>query len=333
MTFAEAWPWLLLMLCGFMGSALCSGLETGSYTLNRVRLHLLASRGQASAITLRKLIDNPTVLLSTLLIGNNIANYIGTYGLAVILQSAQLRLIEEIAFNVLMITPLLFIFGETLPKDYFSVHGDRVMYRLAPVLNGMRVVLTLVGLVPLVSGFSKALLAALGQRGQDAVLHPRRQVQVLMREGAGHGGLHPEQIDLLERVFAIETRIVKQEMVPWADVMTIGLKEPSERLFELADRTSWSRFPVLAGPKDQRRIVGIVEVMDALVYGRTACPPVKSLVHPVMFLHARTPILHALTDFQHRKLTIGIVVEDDRPVGIITMKDLIEPVTGELSAW
>jgi CBS domain containing-hemolysin-like protein len=321
------------MLAGFVGSALCSGLETGCYTLNRVRLHLLAMRGRPAAVSLHKLLEDPTVLLSTLLIGNNIANYVGTYGLAVILQRAGLGVWQEIVLNVLIITPMLFIFGETLPKDYFAAQSDRVMYRLAPLLRGMRLLLTVVGLVPLVAGFSKALLAALGQRGQEAVLHPRRRVQALMREGAGHGGLEPEQTDLLERVFATETRIVKQEMVPWRDVQTLQLDDPPATLFELADRTSWSRFPVIAGSGEHRRIVGVVEVMDALVYGPWACPPLRSLIHPVMFLHARTPLLHALTDFQHRKLTIGIVVEDDQPIGIVTMKDLVEPVTGQLSAW
>jgi Mg2+/Co2+ transporter CorB len=81
--------WCAFMLVGFAGSALYSGMETGAYTLNRVRLQVLADRGQRRALTLRHLLDRPATLLATLLIGNNVTNYMGTAALAVLLEAAD----------------------------------------------------------------------------------------------------------------------------------------------------------------------------------------------------------------------------------------------------
>ena len=80
--------WSVLAVIGIAASALYSGLETGAYSLNRVRLQIRDHNREPAARTLRKLMANPTLLLSTLLIGNNLANQIGVSSLAVILNTA-----------------------------------------------------------------------------------------------------------------------------------------------------------------------------------------------------------------------------------------------------
>ncbi len=87
-----------------------------------------------SALILRRMLDNPTTLLTTLLIGNNIANYLGTASLAVILAGYGIGDWRAMLINTVVVTPTLFVFGETLPKDLFSAHADWLMYRLARVL-------------------------------------------------------------------------------------------------------------------------------------------------------------------------------------------------------
>ena len=77
-----------MILFGFFGSALYSGMETGVYTLNRVRLHVLDHQGRRDAQRLRRLVDQPTGLLGTLLISNNLTNYVGTAGVGLLLERA-----------------------------------------------------------------------------------------------------------------------------------------------------------------------------------------------------------------------------------------------------
>jgi CBS domain containing-hemolysin-like protein len=323
--------WLTLMLVGFAGSAMYSGLETGAYSLNRIRLQVLDHQHLASAHTLRRLLDNATLLLSTLLIGNNLTNYLGTAALAVILQAHGFNEWQSIVLNTVIVTPILFIFGETLPKDLFAAHADRLMYPLSRVLTVSRWLFTLTGLIAVIQLLSRPAMRILGQRQQAGSFHPRNQVQWLMREGVGYGVVSDEQSALVERVLTLTGRTVADEMVPWSQTLTVRQTEGPEKLWTLADRTSRSRFPVL---NERNRVVGVVNLADALLYEPDQCPPVAQLMVAPFWLDASLPLRQALTLVQREHAGLAIV-RDARgePVGVATAKDLVEPITGDLASW
>ena len=330
MTTGQITFWVAVMLAGFIGSATYSGMETGTYTLNRVRLQVLADRGRRSAVALRKLLDKPSTLLATLLIGNNVANYCGTAGLAVLLEAAELSDWQAIVLNTLLVTPLLFVFGETLPKDLMAAHSDRLIYPLSPVLRVSRWVFTLTGIVPVVRLFSYGAMRLIGRGGDAAVFAPRRRVEMLVREGVGHGILSDEQSAIVDRVLRLNERQVRHEMIPWERVITVRLSDPPAKLWELADRTSRSRFPVL---DHGGKVVGVVSVIDALMHRRDTCPPIGTLMTKPDTLRPDRAVRPALRHLQRSGSSFALVMDHDRPVGLVTVKDLVEPITGELTSW
>ncbi len=330
MSLESALFWLVVMLLGLTLSSLYSGLETGMYSLNRVRLHILEHQGHAAAAALHRLAGKPTVLLSTLLIGNNIANYLGTAGLAVLLEGAGLTDTEIVIANVLIVTPLLFVFGETLPKDLFARYSDRLVYRFAGVLSVSRFLFTCTGLLPVVALFSEMVSRLLHSRQQIQIFHPKRQVGVLVKEGVGLGLLSDDQSAMVERVLALHEHTVADEMIPWERVVKVKLDDAPARLWELADRSSNSRFPVLDA---QGQVRGIVSVNDALLHPRSACPPIAQLLKPTETLPHDQPLLPALRRLQHSHVGLAVVLKHQRPVGIVTVKDLVEAITGELASW
>lgn len=322
--------WTLLMLVGFAGSALYSGLETGAYRLNRVRLEIYHHQQHRTAHTLHWLINHPTELLTTLLIGNNLTNYLGTAALAVILESRQYSDWQVVVLNTAIVTPVLFVFGETLPKDLFAAFADRLMYRLTPVLEWSRRAFKWTGLVPVIALVTRGVMALIGARGDVGVFHPRRQVEVLVKEGVGYGLLSDDQSAMVARVLGLASRRVRDEMTPWAQVLTVDIDASAETLWERADRTSRSRFPVL----EQGRVAGVVHVLDALRHGRERCPSIRELMQPPVTLAANLPLRRALAELQRRKSALAIVTDDaGEPLGIVTVKDLVEPITGELASW
>jgi CBS domain containing-hemolysin-like protein len=329
MTATEIVLWCLVMLLGFGGSALFSGMETGCYTLNRVRLQVLADRGKRAALSLRKIVDQTDSMLATLLIGNNIANYLGTASLAVLLEAMALSDVQTVLLNTLIVTPLLFVFGETLPKDTMAAHSDRLMYPLAPMLTGSKTLFTAVGLVPIVRLFSKGVLMLMGHGRDESAFAPRRRVEMLVREGVGHGILSDEQSAIVDRVLRLAGRRVKQEMIPWREVITVKLTDPPAKLWEFADRTSRSRFPVMDGGQ----VVGIISVIDVLSHDRDACPPIAELMTEPLSLDESMPARQALRRLQKSKTSFALVVQDHQPTGLVTIKDLVEPITGELASW
>ncbi len=323
--------WSLLMLVGFAGSALYSGMETGAYSLNRIRLHVLKHKHNRAAIALHGLLERPAVLLTTLLIGNNVTNYLGTAALGVILGSMRLGDWEVILLNALIVTPVLFVVGETLPKDLFAAHCDKLMYRLAPVLTTSRALFTYTGLVPLISLCSGVLMKAVGQGMRASVFHPRRQVGLLVREGVGYGILSSEQSAIVDRVLAMSDRTVRDEMVPWTRVQRLRESDDYAAIRRVAERMTHAHVPVLSV---NGKVVGLLRLNDALRYPPDKCPPIKDLAKPAPTVPNDMPVSAALAQIKRDAAGLAIVTgKAGQPVGIVTVKDLIEPITGDLKQW
>lgn len=323
--------WSLLALVGFAGSALYSGLETGAYSLNRIRLQVLTHQNNHAAVTLSRMLAHPTALLTTLLIGNNITNYLGTAAMGVILASMEFGDWEVILLNAMIVTPILFVVGETLPKDLFAAHCDVLMYRLAPVLTFSRAVFTYTGLVPVVSVFSSTLMKVIGHDTQATVLHPRRQVGLLVREGVGYGLLSQEQSSIVDRVLKLSGRAVSDEMTPWADADRLREQDGPETIWQLAQRMTHAHVPVLGRGGE---VVGILRLNDALAYGKENCPPISELIEPAQTVPQDMPVREALSQIKRRTVGLAVVMgKAGQPVGLVTVKDLIEPITGDLAQW
>ncbi|HSH49077.1 MAG TPA: hypothetical protein VK991_10875, partial [Halomonas sp.] len=95
------------------------------------------------------------------------------------------------------------------------------MYPLAPLLTWSRRFFSSLGLTPAVGLFTHAVLAAIGERAGQAAFHPRRQVEHLVREGVGYGLLSDEQSAIVQRVLTLASRRVRDEMVPWDEVLVV----------------------------------------------------------------------------------------------------------------
>ncbi len=316
-----------LTLIGIVLSAVYSGLETGIYTINRVRLIVRAGQDDPRAIRLQNEIEHPNRLLTTLLLGNNIANYAGTFGMAAILTRLQYSEIQVVVMNALILVPLLFVFGETLPKDLFRTYTDRWSYQWSGFLVVSRRAFTWIGLGPIVRGFGMAVARVVG--GNPALAPTARQrISQLIKEGISAGVLSESQTALVDRALSIRDRTVAGEMISWNDVATISSNvDPSSRLEHLNLRHT--RLPVV---DDSQAVCGVLRLLDALIQPNE---PTEKLMTEAMTLSPNTSVQAALGMMRSRRQPLAIVLDTttNRPLGLITFKDLVEPITGELSAW
>lgn len=322
--------WLLLSALGVLASGLFSGLETGVYSLNRVRLHLLSHRGRRSARALQKMLAEPGPLLATLLIGTNVANNLATSAMSVIFEAGAWGPWQIVGAVVLIETPLLFVFAETLPKDLFAAHADRMVYPFVTPLLWLKRFFTAIGLLPLITAVSRLCLKLVGGGQPVTPFHPRRHMAALVKEGLGQGLLSDEQSALVERVMMLAGRSVADHMTPWSRVTTIQVNAAPRDLWHLSEQSPHSRFPVVdaAGV-----VVGVVSVTDALLFDFKACPPIAELLTAAHALAPDVPLRAALRRVQGGDGPLAIVGDRAAPLGIVTLKDLVEPITGELLNW
>ncbi len=328
MTSVEMLGFLTLVLVGFALSAVYSGLETGFYTINRVRLTVLAAGGERSAIRVRQMVQDAPRTLAVILVGNNTANYLATYGLAELMHETGLSDWGLIAVEVAVVTPLLFVFAETLPKDLFCTHTDRWTYWLSPVITVSRVMFTITLLMPGVSLVTYVTTRLLHGHARDPVT-ARQRISQLLREGVGAGVLSPAQAALTDRALTLRTQRVDRVMVPWRTVVALPLGAGERARETLIRRNAFTRFPVV---DENGRVRGIFAWTDLVIGPGRAT---GDLMHAHVAMPPGTHVLTAL-DAMRRQRQPMAVVEDPatgRPLGIVTMKDLVEPLTGELAVW
>ena len=317
--------WIMLGACvllGIVGSALYSGLETGLYTLSRVRLDVRASEGHGAARTLKRLVDRPTLMLATLLLANNICNYLSSYGIAGLLDASGFSAVEGVIINAAILVPLLFIFGEVLPKDLFRVNTERWSYACARLLDGTRRLLSWVGLVPIVT----AVGGRLG-RHDASVVTSRQRVANLLREGVSVGVLTESQTMLVDRTLLLRERPVTDEMVPWDGVVTLPRAATRAHCLSLVSEHDHTRFPVVG---DDGRVVGIVSVLDLMLHPDST---LEKLTAAPLRLPSTLRVQEALARLRDHRASVAIIEDDGVPRGLVTMKDLVEVLVGELTAW
>ena len=316
----------IIALVGVIGSAVFSGLETGLYVVNRVRLAVRAGHGDRSADRLETELEHPERLLATLLIANNAANYAGSLGVAAILNSFELSATGVIVLNTLLVVPVLLVFGETIPKDLFRTRADNWIPRFVGPLRGARVMLTIIGLVPLLSLVDRLVQRLVGGDPGDR-LGPRARMAWFIRESAASGSLSPAQLDLADRALTMRHLAVTSEMTPWRQVVAVREGDLESDPRAIARRTMRSRLPVLG---ESGRVIGVVGVQDILL-GRGAGEVIDDSMPR---LGAATPVFVALETLREARRPMGIVEDDHgRPLGIVTLKDLVEPLLGDLRAW
>lgn len=324
MTTTEQILWLALAGVGMASSSLWSGVETGCYTLNRVRLNVRASRGDRSAVALKRSLDRPEPLLATLLVGNNISNYMGALGATAFLGSIGYGTAEVVMINTLVLTPLVLIFCESLPKEVFRRASDTVTYRFALGLSVFSRLFRSLGIVPLVVALGRTVGRLVGLGSSAELVDSRERVALLLKEGSASGAISDTQSTLIDRAAAFTRTTVGQEMIPWARVQTISLETPREQIVSAVIGSKHACLPLVdrAG-----RIRGTIRALDVLLNHGLALSEHR---HNPVFVREETRVVEALRVLQAASETLAIVERQGKPVGVVTVRDLVEPLVGRV---
>ncbi len=329
MTAQETLFWAALAAVGVVGSALCSGLEMGLYSLSRVRLDLRASASppDRSARLLHHELERPDRMLTTLLLGNNAFNYIGILGVTALLEGAGYSEAAVIAFSVLVVTPGLLVVAESTPKEVFRVAADRFTPVFAIPLAAARWLFTISLVLPALIAIARWSARLLGAPTGETAGDARQRVAVLLLEGAGHGVLSESQSSLLDRALALRNARVGDEMVAWAGVRTVGADWPRGRVVAVLSQVRHTRLPVVDG---RGRVVGVLRQMDVFLRPRAS---VREVMTPVFRLDPGRSVQDALGAMRREGAALAIVERGGRPLGIVTVKDLVEPLIGDIREW
>ena len=327
----ESLGWLLwpaVIAAAVATDAFFCGMETGVYVVNKARLDLRAEAGSRAARVLRGLLSDSNRLLAVILIGTNLAAYTATFGITSLYKSAGFDDQSAGWYALATATPLLFIFGESVPKNVFQQLSEKLVYRLAWLLELAGVVFRTCGALPLVKGFSTGLLRLLplGRRRSSPLGH--EGVAAVMSEGVASGLLTASQSAMAERVMHIGEVSLADVATPMSRVVWVPAAATREQVLDQVQVSDYSRLPVLdAGGA----VVGILNIYDVLADEDGTSPAAKAAAP--FFLPAEICVTDALYRLQRAGAVMAIVGRDGETVGLVTVKDLVEEIVGELYAW
>lgn len=318
--------WLVLTAVMIALSALYSGLETGVYVLNKMRLDLRAESGSKPARTLRVMLRKTDALLATLLIGTNFANYVATFAIeAMFVLAAGGQGPHVQWYTMAVATPLLFVLGESAPKSLFQKGAESLVYRLVWFLRGSQVALTYCGLVPLVHGVARLVAGLTGARqplGHEGLA-------AIVAEGQASGALTHAQSIMADRIMHLTDIVVADAMKPMKDVRTAPAEITRAQLDPIVKDYNYSRLPLVDA---DRRVVGILDIYDILTEPADVQPAQR--MTPPLLVDGRSTVTDALYHMQKAHASMAIVTgSGGKHIGVVTIKDLVEEIVGELEAW
>ena len=317
-------PWLALAAAGLVCSSLYSGCETGVYVLNKMRLDLRAETGFTPARTLRSLLRRFDALLAAILIGNNLANYLTTFSITVLVTMGGAGPGTE-WYALAASTTLLFVFGESVPKNLFQRSPERLVYRVVWFMQGSLVAYRWCGILGLVRSFG-AIVSRVRRSH-----HPfaREGLAALLAEGQASGALTHAQTIMADRVMHLTDVLVADVMKPLRQVVTAPRDVSREQLIELIRRHNYTRLP-LVDPGGA--VAGILDIYDVLMAPGPVLP--EEEMTPPLLVAGGWTVSDALYHMQQAHQTLAVVTDArGASVGIVTIKDLVEQIVGELAAW
>ncbi len=304
-------------------SAYFSATETAFTSVNRIKLKNMAGDGNMRAKKVLLLEEHYDTLLSTILVGNNIANIATTAIATVFFVDLYGRYGPTISTIVITVTVL--IFGEISPKNLAKEYPEKFAMFSAPLISLLMTVFTPINWI-----FAqwKKLLRLIFKVNLDKGI-TEEEIKTLVEEAATEGNIMSEQEELIQNAIDFSDLEAWDVLTPRVDIKAIEIDDTKEDVGMLFKDTGFSRMPVYEDDLDN--ILGVLNQKDFHNFISGTKKNIADYVKPVVFVAGSMKCADLLKKLQANKTQIAIVVDEyGGTEGLVTMEDIIEELVGEI---
>ncbi|MBP5153527.1 MAG: HlyC/CorC family transporter [Lachnospiraceae bacterium] len=312
----------LVLLAGFF-----SGSETAYASCSRVRLMAWADDGKKSASRALSILEQFDKALITLLIGNNVIHVIATSTAAVM----AIRLAGPAwgpVFSTVIMTLLVFIFSETIPKNIAKANSDHFACAVSLPLRILIAVLTPLDL--LFMGLGKLLRLVFRSDPAETAM-TEDDFHSMIETIEDEGGLEADESELIQSAVEFTDRTVAEILTPRVHMVGLDLTEGEEACRARILEEKYSRLPVYE--RDLDHIVGLLSTKQYLwkLLNESPAPLIRSEMTQPLYTEESAGLHELLEEMRRRKVHLAIV--RDRfggTAGMVTMEDLLEEIVGDI---
>ena len=317
---------IVLLICGIFLSAFFSGSETGFYRVSRFRLVLSSLDGDRISRFLLWLINNPSLFVATTLIGNNVANYLTSLAIVLFTRNVSTSSVLEMVAPVLM-SPLLFVYGELLPKNLFFQAPNRLLKLAGPLF--MVFAALFAPAVAILWALSRVLEKSMGQSPDRVRLTlARKELGQYFEEGQEAGILQPSQRLLSQNFAAVASTPVSQVCTPIARANVLPENATLADARRLSNRKQLPDLPIVQSRTNT--VIGFVRTIDVLLRDiddeAASKEPIGDIL-PLTRILGTELVAEALMRMQAGRQTLALVVNrNGKPTGLLSIDQLTNPL-------
>ena len=321
---------VVLLIIFLLLSAFFSGSEAALLSVQRIRIQNMVRNGTAGASRVARLVDKPHRLLPPILLGNNLVNTAA----AALATTIAIALIEDDNKAVLVatgvVTVILLIFGETIPKTAAARHAERfsIIVALPIVIIGW----VLRPFSYVLEGISMGVVRLLGTGSDVTTTVTEEEIKAMVTVGSEEGAVEYGEAEMIRRVLEFGDRSVREVMTPRPEIVWMEQGTTVQRFLEMYDENYHTRFPVFSNDVDN--VVGVVAVKDVmrlLASGVDFSTPVTTQLRPAMFVPETKRIQELFDEMRASGDQMAMIADEFGGVaGLVTLKRLVEDIVGKV---
>lgn len=330
-TFLNSVPWYLVidvvvLISLLILSAMISGTEVAFFSLSKTALDELEKSKESKGELALKLLAKPKKLLATILITNNFINILIVLLFSFLGAELLGNMDENIRFfvEVILITFLILLFGEVLPKVYATRNSlSFTLFMSGPIAILNKV---LSPLSAMLTGLTGIVESRLGKKNTNLSVETLSQALELTSDDA----TTKDEKNILEGIVAFGSTETVQVMKPRIDIFAISDELPFAEMLEKIIENGFSRNPVYHDNIDE--VIGVLYARDLMPHITKKDFNWQTLVRAPFFVPENKKLDDLLAEFQEKKNHLAIVVDEyGGTSGLVTLEDVIEEIVGEIS--
>ena len=312
---------VLIGLSGFF-----SGLEVALVGVRKSKVTQLLNENKKGAKALHKLKSNPSWMMSSVNLGNNLVN-VGSSALAT---SVALRIFgnDGLAIAVGVMTFLILVFGEITPKTYCNANSAKIALRFAPVLLTFSY-----AFYPIVKFFEIITKGVVRLTGSSYLPPPitEEEIKGVITQGLDEKALEKDEMELVHGALKFDDTVIRAVMTPRTKMFTLNSKMLLFEALPLINQSGHSRIPIFKESSDD--IVGFIHVRDVLkeLEKDNHDASLEQISREPVFASQEKMVSALLKEMKGRKTHMAIVIDEHGGVeGLVTLEDLLEEIVGEI---